>query len=380
MTARLATNRLQNLNERIIGQSQLIISLRDLIAKVSHSTVSVIIGGPSGSGKEMAARAIHEFGPRSNGPFVAVNCGAVPGDLIESELFGHERGAFTGAISRRIGRFEEADGGTLFLDEIGDMRSDMQVKLLRILEDKMVSRIGANSSFPVNVRVIAASHQDLPMAVREKRFREDLYFRLAVMNLEMPSLKERIEDIPILFAHLLKQTTNAAHTKFSGQAIEVLKSHTWPGNVRELRNVAQRACALFEGEVVDSADMARLIGLNYKPVMEKIATDLASQPSKSPSVVSASCNYQQSDSHTRNMPIELCVPINLKEFVEKIEQDRIFAALEAAQGVVSEAARLLTLKRTTLIEKMRKYGASPIAPSHCRIEVHKQFGGQVTLQ
>lgn len=339
----------------IIGQSAGIVELRDMIARVARSSASVMITGPSGSGKEMVARAIHTASDRGDQPFVALNCGAIPSELIESELFGHERGSFTGATARRIGRFEEANGGTLFLDEIGDMRFDMQVKLLRVLEDGIVTRIGGNAMNPVNVRVISATHQNIDTAITENRFREDLFFRLGVVLLNVPDLASRVEDIPMLVAHFQQKAGRPGAVRFSGGALERLMLHSWPGNVRELRNIVERAEVLFAGEVLAARDVEQLLGLKQPTPriaaqLRPVPTEVIAQP------VARLPEHDQPAQRGDNR-----IPVDLKALLETLELEKIQLALDMADGVISEAARLLTLKRTTLIEKMRKYGVDRLA-------------------
>lgn len=322
--------------DMLIGDSAPMVALRDMVHRVARSSASVMISGASGSGKEVVARAIHAASARAGKPYVALNCGAIPAELIESELFGHEKGAFTGAQGRRTGYFENADNGTLFLDEIGDMRFDMQVKLLRVLEDGIVSRVGGNSALPVDVRIISATHQNIDNAIAEGRFREDLFFRLGVVLLQVPSLAERPEDIPQLIAHFQRGKSGSASCCLAASAIQRLMVHNWPGNVRELRNVVERASVLFSGERVDAFGVDQLLGRTAPtPVIGK------------PLVA------------VERLPWD--APINLKAQVERMELERIQTALERAEGVISEAARMLTLKRTTLIEKMRKYGVERLA-------------------
>jgi sigma-54 dependent transcriptional regulator, flagellar regulatory protein len=325
------------IEDMLIGKSAPMVALRDMIQRVARSSASIMICGASGSGKEVVARAIHTSSPRSAKPYVALNCGAIPAELIESELFGHERGAFTGAQSRRTGHFENADKGTLFLDEIGDMRFDMQVKLLRVLEDGLVSRVGGNSTLPVDVRIICATHQNIEKAITEGRFREDLFFRLGVVLLHVPDLASRAEDIPMLITHFQRGKPAGAMCRFDASALERLMVHDWPGNVRELRNIVERAGVLFGGEIMDAGGVEQLLG-HAPPKPQPVATILP-MPA-----------YEMPD-----------CPIDLKAQIESMELDRIRVALERAEGVISEAARMLTLKRTTLIEKMRKYGVERLA-------------------
>jgi sigma-54 dependent transcriptional regulator, flagellar regulatory protein len=334
----------------IIGNSPAIISLKNMIERVGRSNASVMITGSSGSGKELVSRAIHEASEQRSGPFVAINCGAIPAELIESELFGHERGSFTGASARRIGRFEEANGGTIFLDEIGDMRFDMQVKLLRVLEDGIVTRIGSNSSTPVKVRVISATHQNIGTAIRENRFREDLFFRLSVLPVSVPSLSSRTTDIPILISHFQKKAGSPGSVRFSREAIVRLMQHDWPGNVRELRNVVERASVLYTGETLAIREIEQLLGFSIpteSPLSDRFTVPIIPQD-----IVNPPPRVEQ----PRFTADVNSIPINLKELLETMELERIQMALDLADGVISEAARMLMLKRTTLIEKMRKYG------------------------
>ena len=332
----------------IIGSSPATCRLREMIRRVARSNASVMLCGPSGSGKELVARAIHDEGVRAGKAFSAINCGAIPGELIESELFGHEKGSFTGAHARRIGHFEASEGGTLFLDEIGDMRFDMQVKLLRVLEDRTIVRVGSSEVKAVDVRVISATHQDLGAAIAEGKFREDLFFRLGVVVLQVPSLASRVEDIPALVRHFQRQMPADAKCRYDDAAMAVLMQHAWPGNVRELRNFVERASVLHGGEALGADDVAMLLNPTAALAPRRAV------PS-SPAAVQAGA-----DDHAGFVPPAKTLapgrPIDLKREIETIELEQIHVALDLADGIISEAARLLTLKRTTLIEKMRKYG------------------------
>ena len=333
----------------IIGSSPATCRLREMIRRVARSNASVMLCGPSGSGKELVARAIHDEGARTGKAFSAINCGAIPGELIESELFGHEKGSFTGAHARRIGHFEASEGGTLFLDEIGDMRFDMQVKLLRVLEDRTIVRVGSSEVKAVDVRVISATHQDLGAAIADGKFREDLFFRLGVVVLQVPSLASRVEDIPALVRHFQRQMPADAKCRYDDAAMALLMQHAWPGNVRELRNFVERASVLHGGETLGTDDVAMLLNPTAA---------LAPRPAvpSSPAAVQAGAD----DFTTPATPYAKTPapgrPIDLKREIETIELEQIHVALDLADGIISEAARLLTLKRTTLIEKMRKYG------------------------
>ncbi len=247
----------------MIGDSPAMEQLYAMIERLAPSDVSVLIHGETGSGKEHVARALHEQGPRAAGPFVAVNCAAVARDLLESELFGHVKGSFTGAVADRDGQFVAANGGTLFLDEIGDMPLEMQVKLLRSLQEQTVRPVGANREVRIDVRVLAASHRDLRELIGEKRFREDLYFRLAVVTLEVPPLRDRLEDLPHLAAFLLQRGARSLGRGPIGLApatLERLAEHRWPGNVRELDNELLRAAALAPGETIEPDDLSPGLG------------------------------------------------------------------------------------------------------------------------
>ena len=330
-------DQMPTIDELIIGDSEATSRLRAMIKRVADSDVSVLLSGPSGSGKELVAQAIHLASPRSARGFVAVNCGAIPNELIESELFGHEKGSFTGAHARRIGHFETADKGTLFLDEIGDMRFDMQVKLLRVLEDRKVTRVGGSTATPVDLRIISATHQDIDAAMANGQFREDLFFRLGVLILRVPDLASRVEDIPALIAHFQKGKRAGTVARFDNGGIARLQAHNWPGNVRELRNFVERAGVLMGGEMLGGHEVEQLLN-NLMPNQVAVKIGYA-----------ASTNAPQSTT------------IDLKQEIETMELMRIHTALELADGIISEAARLLTLKRTTLIEKMRKYGLQSVA-------------------
>lgn len=243
---------------KMIGVSRPLQEVFKLVGRVARSDAPVLVSGESGTGKELVAKAIHEYSPRRKSEMITINCGAIPDNLLESELFGHEKGSFTGAIARRSGRFEQADGSTLFLDEIGDMPLSIQVKLLRVLQDGTFSRVGSNETLKSDVRIIAATHKNLSDEVANSNFREDLYYRLNVVELKIPPLRERPEDIPLLAEFFLQRTTRKngmARIKFSAEATAILQSHHWPGNVRELENTIARACALSSSNVLLPADI-----------------------------------------------------------------------------------------------------------------------------
>lgn len=335
----------------LLGESRAMVEVRNLIRQVAPSEASVIVTGPSGSGKEMVARAIHAESNRSAAPFVAVNCGAIPRDLLESELFGHEKGAFTGAVNQRRGRFEEADGGTLFLDEIGDMPADMQVKLLRVLEERSIQRVGGRGEIAIDNRIVSATHRDIDQAIGEQRFREDLYYRLAVFPIHLPSLAERREDIPLLVSRFLRRKTDV---KFSQTAMDRLIAHEWPGNVRELRNVAERATILHAGRTIGAEEVDAL--LRPRGRVRQAEEQEAEAPQRSAEVLTLVPTAGPSSA-----PLIGEEPVDLRSVLAELEHRYILEALRQADGVVAEAARALTLHRTTLIEKMRKYGLAKAA-------------------
>jgi sigma-54 specific flagellar transcriptional regulator A len=330
-------------NDLLLGQSAAMQAVRALVTRVATRNASVLVTGPSGSGKERVAQAIHAESDRSDGPFVAINCGAIPRDLLESELFGHEKGSFTGAHTTRIGRFEEASGGTLFLDEIGDMPHDMQVKLLRVLEERVVERVGGRTKIPVDVRIISATHRDLESAIIDGGFREDLYYRLAVFPVELPSLAERTDDLPLLVDHFLNLLSERrGGVKFSRDGIARLATHGWPGNLRELRNLVERAAILHPDETIGANEIERLLTRSGT-----LATVTASV---------AATVVQSSSSATSIIPPTFgSGSIDLREILAELEGRYIREAIARSSGVIAEAARSLGLNRTTLIEKMRRY-------------------------
>jgi sigma-54 specific flagellar transcriptional regulator A len=325
---------------RPTGRSSAVTALHRLIDQVAAHDTSVLILGESGTGKELAARHVHERSARAGQPFVPVNCGAIPAELLESELFGHEKGAFTGAITTRKGRFELAEGGTLFLDEIGDMNLHMQVKLLRVLQERVFERVGGNVSLRCNVRIIAATHRNLEEAIVAGTFREDLYYRLNVFPIEMPPLRARIEDLPELIDTLVERNVRAGREpiRFSPAAMGALADHPWPGNVRELANLVERMAILHPNGIIEHSELPQryrgttadgevVVAVPAAPAERASGGDVALPPGG----------------------------IDLKDYLSSIELSLIRQALEESQGVVARAARLLKLRRTTLVEKMRKY-------------------------
>jgi sigma-54 specific flagellar transcriptional regulator A len=333
-----------------VGQSAPIREIRHLIAQVAPRDISVLITGESGTGKEVVARCLHEHSPRRDGPFVPVNCGAIPSELLESELFGHEKGAFTGAISSRPGRFELANGGTLFLDEIGDMPLPMQVKLLRVLQERQFERVGGSKTLEVDVRIVTATHKNLELMIQDGQFREDLYYRLNVFPIEMPALRDRLEDLPLLINNLSQQLdeTGSGRLQFHPAALESLRLHPWPGNVRELANLVERLSIIHPGGVIGVSELPPKFRHIEEPDPERYARpELPLQVDTGQPVVSAEVAAVEA------LPAE---GVDLKAWLESHEQRLIHQALDATDQVVSKAARLLQIRRTTLVEKMRKYG------------------------
>ena len=330
------------LASKLIGSSPKMQQLRMLVKFAGRCNSSIMITGPSGSGKEVVANAIHSISERAAAPNITVNCGALPEQLIESELFGHEKGSFTGAFNKHVGLFEQSDQGTIFLDEIGDMPLNMQVKLLRVLESRIVNRVGGSQNIPINVRVIAATHKNLGTAIQGGSFREDLFYRLCVVPIEVPALNERAEDIPALVEHFLDiQSDNNPHPIFTAEAFAALQSHDWPGNVRELRNVIERATVFFSGQRVHAHDIAALVQSDITPTIHD-------EQIESPPPQQIALTSNAADSAASNV-------IDLNAHLKNEERRIIMNALHASHGVVSKAARSINIKRTTFIDKMRKH-------------------------
>ena len=310
----------------IVGDAPAMQEVYTLVERVAPTDVPVLITGESGTGKELVARAIHENGPRADGPFVAINCAAVPETLMESEFFGHERGSFTGAVRAHAGMFEQADGGTLFLDEIGAMRVDLQAKLLRVLQERTVQRLGASSNRKVDVRILAATCEDLEDSIRRRTFRDDLYYRLNVVPIHLPALRDRVQDIPLLIEHFMARASERFSRPRPGigaEALDRLQRHAWPGNVRELQNCIERVVLLCRGEVVDVEDLPPAVREGPRPPAEI-------------------------DDGFR-LPIEGVDLGNLE--VHLIRQ-----ALRRAGGSLGPAAKLLGISYKTLQYRIRKYG------------------------
>ncbi len=322
--------------DELIGESADTRMIRSLVERVAPSTATVLITGESGTGKEVIARQIHRRSGR-DGPFVAINCGAIPDHLLESELFGHERGAFTDAVSARRGRFQQAHGGTLFLDEIGDMPSAMQVKLLRVLQERTVEPVGGTRSVPIDIRVVTATHRDLPKRIEEGSFREDLYYRLSVFPIEVPPLRQRPDDIPPLIDEMIARARQSLGVGviLDDDARRALYDYGWPGNVRELANLIERLAVIKPNGLIGTDDLPRPFGPRADGEDETRAPD-----------------------NTASTPAASTLPqdgIDLKRYLSSVERRAIEAALRASDGVVKTAADRLGMGRTTLVEKIRRY-------------------------
>jgi transcriptional regulator with GAF, ATPase, and Fis domain len=301
-----------------------------MIEKVCRSPTTVLISGESGTGKELVARALHESSGRADAPFIKVNCGAIPENLFEAELFGYEKGAFTGAVSNKPGRFELADGGSLFLDEIGELPRDMQVKLLRVLQDGTFERVGGVRTQTVDVRLIAATNRDLATEVKESRFREDLYYRLNVIPIKLPPLRDRADDITLLVEHFVAKFNDRLNTAILGvtpEAMAALMAHRWPGNIRELENLIERSVLLCEGETITLADLPGLVedGIEIEPMSD-------------------------------SLPDEMGLKEYVRVFTAKLERARIQRVLGEEGGNVTHASKKLGISRKSLQSKMKEYG------------------------
>ena len=342
------------LERELVGHSQAMHDVRRLILQVAdHEATNVLILGESGTGKELVARAIHDLSSRSRGPFVPINCGAIPPELLESELFGHEKGAFTGALSRRRGRFELAENGTLFLDEIGDMPLAMQVKLLRVLQERCFERVGGSETLKCNVRVVAATHRNLDERIAAGEFREDLYYRLCVFPIQMPALRERADDLEMLIRHFQHrpESLHEPESIFSEGALAALKGYSWPGNVRELANLIERMSILHTAGPVQHRDLPGRYRepprsrQNARPAVDDVAGTEIRQAAQSSGV-------PFEEQAIPDLPSD---GVQLREYLANIEMAFVHQALERTDGTVAQAARLLGLRRTTLVEKMKKY-------------------------
>ena len=352
-----------SLDAKIIGQSKSTVDLKKMIALVSASDSPVIINGPTGSGKELVAEALHTES-RRKGNFVALNCAAIPSELMEAEIFGFEKGAFTGALKTTQGKFEQAHKGTLFLDEIGDMPAALQTKLLRVLENSTITRVGSTKDIKLDVRVVCATHKNLDELVTEKIFREDLLFRLNVFPINVPALVDRREDIPDLINHFLNQKKRFDQNgvpHFDEEAFDALKNYSWPGNIREVRNVVERAIMFFPAQKISSADV--------NEYLIKVNLDVINRQDEQTAIWEEFENLGSIENNAP-LPAEGYIPvptdfsslfekqntIDLRRLLRDIEIVLIEAAIDRNNGNTSEAAKDLKLLRTTLIEKVKKYG------------------------
>ena len=378
-----------------IGASASAEAIRHLVERVACSNATVLITGESGTGKELVARSLHDQSDRHGGNFVPINCAAIPKDLLESELFGHRKGAFTGAMADRMGRFELAHGGTIFLDEIGDLSLDMQVKLLRVLQERTVDPVGALKSVEVDVRVVAATHRDLEAEIEAGRFREDLYYRLNVLPLNTPALRQRSQDVPALLAHFADYfaVKGQMPIRFTSDFTEALQDYAWPGNVRELSNLVDRFSTLFSGQLLSLSTVPSSLlpkGLRVlqaervkSPVADALEivaplrqqethhnsanADVMNPFANPPPPLSMDLHNEVEDIIMLAQGLPSLPPegLSLKDRLADIERDLIVQALNRTDGNVSQTARLLNLQRTTLIEKLNKYdlrqGSLPVA-------------------
>lgn len=335
---------LRELADIFVGDSEATRQLRQVVSQVADNDVNILILGESGTGKEVVARCLHQQSHRQHGPFVPVNCGAIPGELLESELFGHEKGAFTGAFSVRKGRFEMAEGGTIFLDEIGDMPMAMQVKLLRVLQERCFERVGSNKTIKADVHVIAATHRNLEQAIAKGEFREDLYYRLNVFPIAIPALRDRTDDLPLLIKNIANQLgeRQQCSLQFTDDAIEVLQKYSWPGNVRELANLIERLMVTKPNGVIDVSDLPEKYVLGEE--VRECENALVYEEKAMLTV--------KNDFAAPKLPKQ---GLNLKEHLMRTESALIKQALSISRGVVARAAEYLGMRRTTLVEKMRKY-------------------------
>jgi sigma-54 specific flagellar transcriptional regulator A len=358
----IGTVRDYNMFRSLVGNSPAVNRIRQVMSQVANTEVTVLITGESGTGKEVVARNLHANSKRASKPFVPINCGAIPPDLLESELFGHEKGAFTGAISTRIGRFELAQGGTLFLDEIGDMPLPMQVKLLRVLQEQCFERVGGTKTMHTDVRILAATHRNLEDMIAAGSFRQDLYYRLNVFPIEMPSLRERSADISFLLNELIArlEQNKRGSVRFNSLAIRALSLYSWPGNVRELANLVERMAIMNPHTVVGVHDLPKQFQLHDQALVPEVAFgghSLMTSIGLHGEPLSAAVDFvekpqQLASAQTHLLPVK---GLDLKEYLTNLERNLIEQALDDSGGVVARAADRLNIRRTTLVEKMRKY-------------------------
>jgi sigma-54 specific flagellar transcriptional regulator A len=334
----------------LLGESPGMVALRALVRRVAATDSTVLIQGESGTGKELVARLVHVWSPRAARPFIAVNCGAIPGELMESELFGHERGAFTGAQTARKGRFELAGRGTLFLDEIAEMSPPLQVKILRVLQERSFERVGGSDTLQAQARIVAATHRDLEQQIQLGRFREDLYYRLHVVPILVPPLRERGDDVLLLAEHALRrlEASGLGRVRLGDGVAQALLGYRWPGNVRELQNLMERLVIMHGGGIVQLRDL---------PAKMQTAAVQAQAPLPEPAEGGDDALHDLMQLVAE--PADPVLPadgIDLKAYLERIERSLIEQALAASGQVIAHAAGRLGLRRTTLVEKIRKYG------------------------
>lgn len=336
----------------LVGNSEVIQQVRYMMSQVADKEVSVLISGESGTGKEVVARNLHASSARAEQPFVPINCGAIPQELLESELFGHERGAFTGAVAARAGRFEQANGGTLFLDEIGDMPLSMQVKLLRVLQERSFERVGGVKTIQTDVRILAATHKDLELMINRGEFREDLYYRLNVFPIDMPPLRSRTSDIPLLLNELISEmeADKRGSVRFNSAAIRCLRHYSWPGNVRELANLVERMAILHPHGIVGMSELPARLRQQADSVARVLPAGVIS--------LAGSPEREEAGSVGESDSMLPLYGLDLKNYLSNLEKDLIEQALKDSEGVVARAADRLNIQRTTLVEKMRKYKLS----------------------
>lgn len=366
-----------------IGESDAIRAIRDLLPVVAASSSTVLITGESGTGKEIVARSLHDLSHRANANFVPINCAAIPKDLIESELFGHRKGAFTGAVTDRVGRFELAHNGSIFLDEIGDLPLELQVKLLRVLQERVIDPVGGTKPIPIDVRVIAATHRDLEAEIAAGRFREDLYYRLNVLPLNTPPLRERATDVPLLLQFFAKHHAGPGEKSitFAPDFTYAMQAYHWPGNVRELSNLIDRFSTLFAGQCLELKDFSKSL-LPKGMLAYKALADSGELPHIDPALAAGMFSdgptsgglfdelsdddegdladepnqVEQMTFMSQALPVLPPEGLSLKHRLAEIERDLIAQALSRTNGNVSQTARILNVQRTTLIEKIQKFG------------------------
>ena len=358
----------------LCGNSNVIKRIRGMVEQVAPTLANVLILGESGTGKEVVARMLHALSDRKDKPFVPVNCGAIPADLLESELFGHEKGAFTGAITARQGRFEMAQGGTLFLDEIGDMSLPMQVKLLRVLQERTFERVGSNQSLQADVRIVAATHRNLEDSIKDGKFREDLFYRLNVFPIDMPSLRDHLDDVPSLLQEQIDRLENESRgsVRLTAAATDMLCQYKWPGNIRELGNLVERLTIMYPNGIVDVRDLPEKyrrgsVGVTEQETISQMfaasndVADAGVSSQVSGDEANALWNYDPSEQKQEASGLLKTDGIDLKAHLAEMEIQLIKQALDNSSGVVAHAAKLLNMRRTTLVEKLKKYGLQKAA-------------------